>query len=72
MTGMDAYGLAVLYGALGDVDATYRWFTHEPNHCWRPAAWIDPIVGIPPEVLSDPRFDDFLDQLGLEIPWRQG
>jgi len=72
MTGMDAYGLAVLYGALGDVEATYRWFTHEPNHCWRPAAWIDPIVGIPPEVLSDPRFDDFLDRLGLEIPWRQG
>ncbi|MBW2256927.1 MAG: protein kinase, partial [Deltaproteobacteria bacterium] len=42
MTAMDAFGLAVLYGALGDVDASYRWLTHEPNHVWRLAVWIDP------------------------------
>ena len=47
MTSLEVYGLAVLYGALGDVEATHRWLTHEPNHAWRPAAWIDPIVGIP-------------------------
>ena len=71
MTGFDAFGLAVLYGALGDVEATYGWLTHEPNHVWRAAVAIDPILRIPPEVLSDPRFDEFLDQLGLEIPWRR-
>ncbi len=70
MTALDAYGLAVLYGALGDVEATYRWLTLEPAHCWRPAAPIDPIVGIPREVLADPRFDDFMARLNL--PWWEG
>jgi hypothetical protein len=55
----------VLYGALGDVDATYRWLTREPNHAWRPAAAIDPIVGVPADVLADPRFEEFLDRLDL-------
>ncbi|MCJ7627516.1 MAG: tetratricopeptide repeat-containing serine/threonine-protein kinase, partial [Longimicrobiales bacterium] len=64
---MEAFGLSVLYGALGDVDSTYRWLTHEPNHAWRPAVWIDPIVGIPSEVLADPRFEPFLERLNL--PW---
>jgi serine/threonine-protein kinase len=71
MTALDAFGLAVLYGALGDVDATHRWLTHEPNHAWRPAVWIDPIVGIPSDVLADPRFDAFMDRLGIDIPLRR-
>jgi len=65
MTALDAYGLAALYGALGDVDATYRWLTHEPNHAWRPAVAIDPIAGVPATVLADPRFDEFLERLDL-------
>jgi hypothetical protein len=67
MTGFDAFGLAVLYGALGDVEATYRWLTHEPNHVWRAAVAIDPIVGIPREVLTNPRFDEFMARLNLPL-----
>ena len=65
VTGFDAFGLAVLYGALGDVDATYRWLVHEPNHAWRAAVAIDPIVGVPAEVLVHPRFEEFLERLDL-------
>jgi serine/threonine-protein kinase len=62
-----ATGLAALYGALGDVEGTHRWLTHEPNHAWRAAAAIDPIMGIPREVLEDPLFDEFMAR--LDLPW---
>ena len=65
VTGFDAFGLAVLYGALGDVNATHRWLTHDPNHVWRAAVAIDPILGVPAEVLADPRFEEFLARLDL-------
>ncbi|MCK5412208.1 MAG: protein kinase, partial [Gemmatimonadetes bacterium] len=68
VTGFDAFGLAVLYGALGDVDATYRWLVHEPNHAWRAAVAIDPIVGVPAEVLVHPRFEEFLER--MDLPYR--
>ncbi|NNM05420.1 MAG: protein kinase [Gemmatimonadetes bacterium] len=68
MTGFDAFGLAVLYGALGDVEATYRWLNHEPNHVWRAAIVIDPVLRIPREILADPIFEEFLDRLGLPFP----
>jgi TolB-like protein/tRNA A-37 threonylcarbamoyl transferase component Bud32/Tfp pilus assembly protein PilF len=62
---LSAFGLAVLYGALGDVDNTYRWLTHEPNHAWLPAVAIDPIGGVPAAVLADPRFDELLERIDL-------
>jgi TolB-like protein/tRNA A-37 threonylcarbamoyl transferase component Bud32/Tfp pilus assembly protein PilF len=65
-----ATGLTSLYGALGDVEATHRWLTHEPNHAWRAGAPIDPIMGVPREVLEDPRFDEFMARLNL--PWWEG
>ena len=67
---LDATGLAALYGALGDIEATHRWLTHEPNHAWRVAVAIDPIMGVPPEVLADPRFDEFMAR--LDLPWWEG
>ena len=67
---LDAMGLAVLYGALGDVDAPHRWATHEPSHAWLPALPIDPIVGVPREVLEDSRFDEFMAR--LDLPWWEG
>jgi hypothetical protein len=67
---MDVFGLAVLHGALGDVEATHRWLTHEPNHVWRAAVALDPIVGIPGDLLTNPRFDEFMAQLNL--PWWKG
>lgn len=70
LTSLEVYGLAVLYGALGDAEATYRWLTHEPNHAWRVAARIDPIVGIPEEVLADPQFGPLLE--GVNLPWPGG
>ena len=62
-----ATGLTSLYGALGDVEATHRWLTHEPNHAWRAGAPIDPIMGVPREVLEDPLFDEFMAE--LDLPW---
>jgi tetratricopeptide (TPR) repeat protein len=67
---LDAMGLAVLYGALGDVDASHRWATREPNHAWLPALPLDPIVGVPREVWSDPRFEDLMAR--LDLPWWEG
>jgi serine/threonine-protein kinase len=65
-----AFGLACLYGALGDVEATHRWLTHEPNHAWLVGVAIDPIMGIPREVLSDPIFDEFMAR--VDLPWWEG
>ena len=67
---MTACGLAVLHGTLGEVDTTHWWLTHEPNHCWRVAVAIDPIAGVPRDVLVDPRFDAFMERLNL--PWWVG
>jgi tetratricopeptide (TPR) repeat protein len=67
---LDATGLAALYGALGDVEAAHRWLTHEPNHAWRVAVAIDPIMGVPREVLDDPRFQEFMAR--LDLPWWEG
>jgi eukaryotic-like serine/threonine-protein kinase len=70
ISSLGAFGLAVLYGALGDVEATHRWATREPHHAWLPALPIDPIVGVPREVLADPRFDEFMAR--LDLPWWEG
>jgi TolB-like protein len=67
---LDALGLAVLYGELGDVEGAHRWATREPSHAWLPAIAIDPIVGIPIEILRDPRFDDLMAR--LDLPWWEG
>ena len=64
-----AFGLMVLYGHLGDAENSYRWLTYEPGHAWRVSvATDDPIAGIPEEVRSDPRFDEFLARINLPSP----
>ena len=65
-----ALGLAILYGQLGDVENTYRWLTFEPPHAWLVGVTIDPIIGIPKKVLSDPRISEFLARTNL--PLRDG
>ena len=67
---LDATGLVAVYGALGDVEATHRWLTHEPNHAWRGGVAVDPIMGVPREVLEDPLFDEFMAE--LDLPWWEG
>ncbi len=64
---LDAFGLAILYGALGDVDETYRWATFEPAHAWLVGLAIDPIASVPREILRDPRFDDLMAR--MDLPW---
>jgi serine/threonine-protein kinase len=59
---MSAFGLAVLYAALGANDASFRWLEYEPPHAW--VAWgaVDPVLELPRD---DPRFQDFLRKLNL-------
>ena len=65
-----AAGPASLYGALGNVEATHRWLTHEPNHAWRVAVAVDLIMGVPQEVITDPIFEEFMAR--LDLPWWKG
>ncbi len=67
---LDAFGLAVLYAALGESDDAFRWLAYEPHHAWVVAAGFDPIVGFPPDVLDDPRFEEFQERIGLDLPWQ--
>jgi tetratricopeptide (TPR) repeat protein len=57
-----AYGLARLYGALGENDDAFRWLAYEPPHAWVPWVAVEPILEIP---WDDPRFHDFLRRLNL-------
>jgi hypothetical protein len=57
-----AFGLALLYTALGENDDAFRWLAYEPPHAWVPWAAVDPILEIPRD---DPRFHDFLRRLNL-------
>ncbi len=69
-TSLDAFGLAVLYSALGETDDAYRWLTYEPRHAWVPAVALDPILRFPQDMLDDQRFEEFLERLGIDLPWR--
>ncbi len=60
-----AFGIASLYGALGENDDVFRWLAHEPPHAWVPWAVVDPMFPIPRD---DPRFQEFLDR--LDLPWQ--
>ena len=58
----NAFGLVVLNAHLGDFDAAFRWLRYEPHHAWVPwvrnAPWTR-------HLRQDPRFESFLDRLGL-------
>jgi adenylate cyclase len=58
-----AFGRAVLYAQLGDLDATFEWLAYEPPHAVVPWIRVDPWVR--PLIENDPRFDEFLARLKL-------
>ncbi len=62
LSGWNALGLAVLYGALGMFDEAFKWIGYEPHHVWIP--WIA-VMPIWKPLHSDPRHSDFVKKLNL-------
>jgi TolB-like protein len=61
-TPWDAFGLAMLYAALGDNDAAFRWLDYQPRHAWVP--WVRVLRAFE-GLRTDPRFPEFLRRLNL-------
>jgi TolB-like protein/Flp pilus assembly protein TadD len=61
-TSMGAYGLAVLYVALGEKDEAFRWLAYEQPHAWVP--WVRVLPWFEP-LWDDPRFKDLLQRMNL-------
>jgi len=57
-----AFGLALLYTALGDNDAAFRWLAFQPPHAWLP--WVR-VEAEFEGLRTDPRFPEFLRRLKL-------
>jgi len=62
MTSWKAMGIAVIYGALGQLDEAWEWIALKPAHAWIP--WIACMPMWKP-LYNDPRFDEFVNQLNL-------
>lgn len=58
----NAFGLAVMYGALGKMDEAFKWLAYEPHHAW--VAWVAVLPWFKP-LHDDPRFNDFVKRLNL-------
>ncbi|MDH4219968.1 MAG: protein kinase [Candidatus Aminicenantes bacterium] len=57
-----AWGLAVLYTALGNKDEALRWLNYEHPHAWFPWVRVDPQFVL---LRDDPRFKDLLRKMNL-------
>jgi tetratricopeptide (TPR) repeat protein len=62
MTSWKAMGIAVIYGALGNVDKAWEWFAYQPAHAWIP--WVA-VMPMWKPLQQDPRFADFVNDLNL-------
>ncbi len=62
LSGWNAMGLAVIYGALGRYDEAFKWIGFEPHHVWIP--WIA-VMPMWKPLHSDPRHRDFVKKLNL-------
>jgi tetratricopeptide (TPR) repeat protein len=58
-----ALGLAVLNGALGNMDEAFKWLAYEPHHPWIP--WVAVIPDWAKPFRDDPRFEEFVKKLNL-------
>ncbi len=57
-----AFGLAVLYTALGEKDEAFRWLAYEPHHAWVPGVRVMPCFE---PLWDDPRLKDLLQRMNL-------
>ncbi|MBN2214893.1 MAG: helix-turn-helix domain-containing protein [Bacteroidales bacterium] len=62
LSGWNALGLAVLYGALGMLDEAFKWIGYEPHHVWIP--WIA-VMPLWKPLYTDPRHAAFVNKLNL-------
>ncbi len=62
LSGWNALGLAVLYGALGMYDEAFKWIAYEPHHVWIP--WVAAMPMWKP-LYADPRHGEFVKRLNL-------
>ena len=60
-----AFGLAVVYAALGDKDKAFRWLAFERPHAWLPWIRVFPWFR---SLWDDSRFLDLLNKLNLPPP----
>jgi tetratricopeptide (TPR) repeat protein len=62
LSGWNALGLAVLYGALGMNDEAFKWIAYEPHHVWIP--WVAAMPMWKP-LYGDVRHEEFVKRLNL-------
>jgi TolB-like protein/Flp pilus assembly protein TadD len=62
LSGWNALGLAVIYGALGRFDEAFKWITYKPHHVWIP--WIA-VMPMWKPLYADPRYAEFVKKLNL-------
>ena len=58
----NAFGLTMMYGALGKMDEAFKWLAYEPHHAW--VAWVAVLPWFK-TLHDDPRFNDFVIRLNL-------
>ena len=62
LSGWNALGLAVMYGALGMNDEAFKWIAYEPHHVWIP--WVAAMPMWKP-LYGDVRHGEFVKRLNL-------
>ena len=62
LSGWNAMGLSVIYGALGRYDEAFRMIAYEPHHLWIP--WIG-VMPMWKPLYADPRHAEFVKNLDL-------
>jgi TolB-like protein len=62
MTSWKAMGIAVIYGALGNLDKAWEWIAYQPAHAWIP--WVA-VMPMWKPLHHDPRFTRFVHDLNL-------
>ena len=64
LSGWNALGLAVIYGALGRYDEAFKWIGYEPHHVWVP--WVA-VMPMWKPLYNDPRHAEYIKNLNLPI-----
>jgi len=62
LSGWNALGLAVIYGALGMYDEAFKWIGYEPHHVWIP--WVA-VMPMWKPLYNDPRYAEYVKNMNL-------